>query len=130
MSEKFNIVNLVRDEARRSASEPRRSKSAHRAKFLFIKDDVAELLYSDKFTAQFIWKTLKDKNIINCSYTTFLKYCKDYIPKNQQKSVQDDFHPSSKMKKNEKKTVSISPQPQQSFSRFIFDRNPNEKDLI
>ena len=78
MRSKLNIVHLVR-EAARNEKESRRSKSAHKAKFLSIKEQIQQLIYIDKIPANFVWKTLKSEGIINCSYQTFLKYCKEYI---------------------------------------------------
>lgn len=133
MSSNLNIVRLVREAASRNERESRRSKSAHRAKFLSIKNDIEELIYKDKLPAQFVWKTLKEQDIIQCSYQTFLKYCKYYIVQKSNKT--DDIFISSKQK--EKMQIPIKKaqdnQPiitKSSSSTFVFNSNPDGKDLL
>ena len=129
---KPNITQLVRQAAiKRNEYESRRSKTAHRAKFLTLKDEIQELVEKDKFPAQFVWKILKDEGIINCNYRTFLKYCKDYFYKPEKKNHDTKINRTQiSDRKNQGREnvikISNSSQPQQ----FHFNPNPNKKDLL
>lgn len=132
MRSKLNIVHLVR-EAARNEKESRRSKSAHKAKFLSIKEQIQQLIYIDKIPANFVWKTLKSEGIINCSYQTFLKYCKEYIDEGNKIKQQNLNKINSK---NSVRIISSSADSVPIISsstentNFNFNPNPKEEDLL
>ena len=156
MNSKPNIVSLVLAEAEnRSLKESRRSKSAQRAKFLAMIDDIERLIIKEKLPVQFIWKVLKDKGLMNCSYRTFLYYCQDYIS-NQNESIGQSIpgqkHNNSKISAGDSQadarppdktsakpslppgrpTVSKEPiiSKASSPSVFVFNNTPDDKDLF
>lgn len=134
------IVSLVLAEAvKRDSRESKRSKSAHKAKFLSIRDDVAALVIEAKLPIQFVWQVLLDHGIIRCSYRTFLQYCREYldqpatakIPSSTQANKQSS--PSLPLAKRTKPArpgkQPIIATAEQSRS-FVFNSSPNEEDLL
>ncbi|OAM43554.1 TraK family protein [Eikenella halliae] len=134
------IVSLVLAEAvKRDSRESKRSKSAHKAKFLSIRDDVAALVIEAKLPIQFVWQVLLDHGIIRCSYRTFLQYCREYLdhpatakmPRSAQANKQSS--PSLPLAKRTK-PAGPGKQPiiatAEQSKPFVFNSSPNEEDLL
>ena len=134
------IVSLVLAEAvKRDSRESKRSKSAHKAKFLSIRDDVAALVIEAKLPIQFVWQVLLDNGIIRCSYRTFLQYCREYLdwpttakmPSFTQANKQSSHSPPvAKRTKpagpGKQPIIATTGQPKP----FVFNSSPNEEDLL
>ena len=134
------IVSLVLAEAvKRDSRESKRSKSAHKAKFLSIQDDVAALVIEAKLPIQFVWQVLLDHGIIRCSYRTFLQYCREYLdqpttakmPRSAQANKQSSHSlPLAKQTKpdgpGKKPIIATAGQ----SKPFVFNSSPNEEDLL
>lgn len=130
------IQNLVLAEL---AKADRKSSSAsNKAKFLAMREDIEALIKDNGIPVINVWRILYEKKYVSYSYETFNRYCNRYILSIQQEAGKNQESPlAAKAPVNhapnhaEKKNQAvISTAQTDSTKGFIFDNNPDIKDLM
>lgn len=130
MKSKKCITDLVLQEVAKiqdAEQVKRHSRSIHRAKFLSIKNEVRQLVIDHKLPVAMVWKILKEKKIIFCSYPAFNNYCKYYLQENYSVEQPTKIQHTHTEKENSQKIKAIEVKAPKTFT---LDSDPNVDDLL
>lgn len=120
------------------------SSAGNKARFLAMQEDIKILLVDRNIPVISVWRILSEKKYVPYSYETFNRYCKMYIFKSdnttdgQASALQSipekpasghtdkELHPSASTNSE----PIIAGGDSTSASGFVFNNDPNEKDLL
>nr|WP_315114018.1 TraK family protein [uncultured Neisseria sp.] len=127
-----------------AAMQKKGSSAGNKARFLAMQEDIKILLVDRNIPVISVWRILSEKKYVPYSYETFNRYCKMYIFKSdnttdgQASALQSipekpasghtdkELHPSASTNSE----PIIAGGDSTSASGFVFNNDPNEKDLL
>lgn len=120
---------------KRDASRPRQDKSL--VAFLAVRDDVKAAM-AEGYALKTIWQHMNETGKLSYRYETFLKHVRKHIKEKQEKPLPKPQAGKSRQEKSSFPDQPVTgkgenPKVKQAKSQlpgFVFDANPNEKDLI